>query len=276
MCWVKAGSAVMVGVAPGESVGSVVGPDRRRRRGDLGEGQDLGRRRRSRRRRAACPRRRSWPRPGRWCASRPGGGQQAGRAVAAHAGQQHGDAGLGPVVGHALEEDVDRRAVTEVSAARRRSGAGGRLVEDQVVVGRRQAGRGRAAGGRPARPARRVCPVRSPSHWARPGANAASTCWTITIDESRRVGHRGEDLGQRVGPAGRGADRHQGPRRRGVGPGRRRAAASDAERTGLGALPISLAIVSIFSSSVRGTREVARGAELGVSTASSAPWPIAS
>ena len=36
------------------------------------------------------------------------------------------------------------------------------------------------AGRSPSAASSTVCPVRSPSHWARPGANAASTCWTIS------------------------------------------------------------------------------------------------
>ena len=39
--------------------------------------------------------------------------EQSRRAVAPHAGQQGSNAGPGPVLGHAVEEHVDRRPVTD-------------------------------------------------------------------------------------------------------------------------------------------------------------------
>ena len=126
--------------------------------------------------------------------------EQSLGAVADHAGQERGDARPGPVAGHAAEEHVDRGAVAD------RPGLGrvmkpAVLAQDEVIVGAGEQDLAARSGRCPSVisvTGRRAC---SESHWPRPGANAASTCWTMMIaaSQSRREAGRGP----RPGRAGR-------------------------------------------------------------------------
>ena len=145
-------------------------------------------------------------------------GQEARGAVAAHAGQEDRDARPGPALGHAPEEDVDRRAVMHLGRLGHVAEPP-RLVEDHVVVGRRQQDLARQGLGRPARSARRdgrsARRASGPVPGRRPRQRAGRSPWSSRgisgirarisaraagppVDEPITTrGHHGIDLGPR-------------------------------------------------------------------------------